>query len=82
MDRGVAALDTALARGDRGIGRMMVLGVRTMLGRLNERFAYAGLTDASARIIAASRGLEALWNGGTGDLGARRPALADWRKAR
>ena len=80
IDRGAAALDETLDRGDKGVGRMLVLGLRSMLGRLNERYANAGLAKASARIVAQSRSLEALWNGGRGDLKSRHRPLADWRK--
>ena len=80
IDRGAAALDATLDRGDKGVGRMLVLGLRSMLGRLNERYANAGLEKASVQIVAASRGLEAVWAGGRGDLKSRHKALADWRK--
>ena len=80
IDRGAAALDATLDKGDKGVGRMLVLGLRSMLGRLNERYAHARLDKASLQIVAASRGLEILWDGGRGDLKSRHKALADWRK--
>jgi len=81
IDRGAVALDETLDQGDKAVGRMLVLGLRSMLGRLNERYANVGLDAASALIVEQSRSLEALWDGGRGDLKSRHKALADWRKA-
>lgn len=80
IDRGAAALDASLDHGDRHVGHMLVLGLRTMLGRLDERYAKAGLDKASARIVAASRALEKLWADGRGDLTTRHKPLAAWRR--
>jgi cytochrome c peroxidase len=79
LDRGLAALDASADRGDKAVGDLLVLGLRTMLGRLNERYAGAGLTEVTPEIVGASRGLEKLWHDNAGKPAAFHAGLKTWR---
>jgi hypothetical protein len=79
IDRGVSALDASVSRGDDAIGNTLVLGLRSMLGRLNERFEGAALTEVTPEIAAASRGLDTLWRDNAGKPDAFHEALMTWR---
>lgn len=80
LDRGLSALDASVDRGDKAVGHMLVLGLRTMLGRLNERYAGAGLSEVTPDIVGASRGLETLWHDDGGKPKAFHAGLKTWRE--
>jgi hypothetical protein len=79
IERAAAALDASLDHGNRAVGDMLVLGIRSMLGRLDERFSGVGLADASTKITESSRKLGDLWRGDAENDERLRKDLAAWR---